>query len=311
LENIKLSIVLATRGDYYGGDNVFKTLNLIKAIEKKMDKLKERNYEIVVVDYNVVSHRKMQSYLPVDTHRIRVIEVPHDRLKKFVTPEIPFVEFHAKNIGIRNALGQQILVVNNDVKISKSLLMACLDRPFLTDSFLRADRTDVSFLRYFKIRIVLNSRGGDTMAEQSKHRFWEKGFFKGSHILKTEERFGNFLITPKGGIIDHFMIGAHGNAAGDFICAPKWALQKIKGYQESKYLRFMGDSFLICGFYQVGLRQVLLPGLGKLIHFEHVRPIDHRKDWSEDDWKTFVEEFNYVAVGKKDYKSEEENWGYY
>ena len=310
MENLKLSIVVATRGDYYGGDNVAKTLRLIKEIKRKLYKLDEVSFEILVVDYNFNPVRRIKSFLPFEeSNRVRIIEVPNRSLRSWVSKDVPFIEFHAKNIGIRNAVGEQILVLNNDVRFSTPLLESCLRRPFHSDSFLRADRLDISMSKYFRPKFILNSRGGEQASDRLQHRIWEREFFTGSKLISNEEQIHNFHVTPKGGISDHYIFGGHGNAAGDFICAPKKAWHQIKGYQERKYERFMGDSFLISGFFQIGLRQMILPGPGKLIHFDHYRPIDHRINWSADDWVNFVDEFRMVAAGEKDYKLREEEWG--
>ena len=311
MQNLKLSIVLASRGDFYGGDNSVKTNKAIRMIIRRMRLLRETKYEIVLVDYNYIDTRKLRNFLPKNTLKwIKVIEVSRLQASKFVKTEAPFVEFHAKNIGIKNANGEQILVVNNDVKISLKLLYSCLSRPHLNTSFLRADRMDVKVTLKSRIVIDLNVRGGESMGEKTQLTYREARLFRvGSTPLKFEDKIGKFILSPPGGISSHFIYGAHGNAAGDFICAPKWAWHKLKGYQEDRYLRFMGDSFLLCGFFQLGLIQIILPGAGRLIHLEHSRPIDHRKNWTDEDWLKFVRDFGQIASGTISYKDTHVEWG--
>ena len=312
LENLKLSIVFATRGDFYGGDNIAKTLKFVKSMSKKLYGLNEKNYEIIVVDYNCVSNSQIKIALKsFESDQLKIIEINSEQLTKFVTAQLPFIEYHAKNIGIKNAVGEQILVVNSDVRISKKLLKACLKRPFIGNSFLRADRTDISFFNTFKFKTSLNTRGGEQNSDPTQFSPLNKKFWSGSRMLISEEKSEQFVVSPSGGVSTHYIHGAHGNAAGDFVCAPRWAWHKIKGYQENKYLTFMGDSFLICGFFQIGLRQIILPGPEKLIHIEHARPINHRKNWTQEDWQRFVVDFNLIAENKMEYKLVDEIWGEY
>ena len=309
---MKLSIVLATRGDFYGGDNVAKTLRFVKTISKKMLRLKEKSFEIIIVDYNTVPNRKIAQFISLNLYdKVKIIEVQPDQINGLVTKEIPFIEYHAKNIGVKNARGAQILVVNSDVRISKGSLRACLNRPFLNTSFLRTDRTDLSFHGGIRAKLLIHTRGGEEGVDKTQLRLLEKNFFKGSKKLNFEDSHEHFLVSPEGGIPSHFMYGAHGNASGDFICAPSWAWNKVKGYQEKKYLSFMGDSFLICGFFNIALRQVVLPGFGRTIHIDHSRPIPYRNNWSEENWNDFKIEFRRIASGEKDYKFTEEAWGVY
>ena len=310
MENLKLSIVFATRGDFYGGDNVTKALRFIDIVSKKMRKLKENSFEIVIVDYNAVPNRRLVQFMPSNLPcRVRIVEVQSEQLSGFVTVDIPFIEYHAKNIGIKRARGAQILVVNCDVRISKDLLRACLERPFLDNSFLRADRTDLLLQRRMRVNLTLNTRGGEEGADKNQLHFRDKEFFKGSQKINFEVIHKSFLVSPEGGIPSHYIFGAHGNASGDFVCAPSWAWNKLKGYQENKYVRFMGDSFLICGFFHVGLRQIILPGIGKIIHIDHSRPINHRNNWTQENWEVFKKEFREIASGKKVYKLTDEDWG--
>jgi hypothetical protein len=311
LQNIKLSIVLASRGDFYGGDNTTKTAKAIRMIIRRMRILQQSKYEIVLVDYNYVENRKLVSFLPKNTLKwIKVVEISPAQASAFANNTAPFVEFHAKNIGIKNAHGAQILVINSDVKVSLKLLYSCLVRPYANASFLRADRTDIKVTSKFNFSLDLNTRGGDSMSDKTKINYREgRSFRVGSNSLHLERRFGKYIVSPSGGIQSHFVYGAHGNAAGDFICAPKWAWHSLKGYQEDRYLKFMGDSFLLCGFFQLGLMQVILPGAGRLLHFEHSRPIDHRRDWTDDDWLKFIQDFSQIASGKKRYKDVDAEWG--
>jgi hypothetical protein len=263
-------------------------------------------YQVVLVDYNPIKGRSFNSIINSQTKaNLKILSVTGNEVSRLATESQPFVEYHAKNIGVQFAQGSQVLVINTDTIISKSLIRACVDRPYADDSFLRADRTDVMLGRKTKLpRFVVQVRNGTFESNPISVKFPNKNFFKSSQAFQGEEKEGKFLITPKGGLPDHFLGGAHGNASGDFICAPKWAWDKIKGYSESKYQTHMGDAYIISGFFSLGMRQVIARGVFRLLHINHSKPIDYWVDWSEEDWSQFKKEFKDIQLRVKPYPTE-------
>jgi len=307
---MKLSVVIATRGDNYGGDPAAKAVKFTRRLIKKMAKIGENSYEVILVDYNFVETNRIKHVIPVEMLEfVKIIEVPRSHLKDFASEQVPFIEFHAKNIGIKRAKGAQILVANSDVVISRKLLLACLHRPYLNSSYLRADRTDLTRKSRFRMLATLQIRNGETHDDPMQLKLKNLRFFIGSKRFTNEIRINSYIVSREGGDSNFPLFGAYGNAAGDFLCAPNWAWMEARGYQESKFRTFMGDSFLLCAFLQLGLRQVILPGLGRLVHLDHLRPIDHRTNWGELNWISFQEDFNAVVIGKNPYKTPNETWG--
>ena len=307
---MKLSVVIASRGDSYGGDQVTKVSKLISRLKRRLDRLIPNDYEIVLVDYNYVHDRQFVKILKHNLRgHIKIVTVGKDATHPSASSENPFIEYHAKNIGIQSASGSQILVINTDVFITTSLMRACIDRPYLNESYLRADRTDFFFGKGTLIpKWYVKVRNGIRESEPIAYKFPSKRFFLGSSAFPDESVANGFIIGPPQGIKDHFIGGAHGPAAGDFICAPKASWDRIKGYREDRYISHMGDSHLLCGFFSLGLRQIILKGPFRLIHREHPRPIDHKAGWTQQDWEDFKGEFKSIQLKKTPYPTLGRTW---
>ncbi len=308
--NLKLSVVIASRGDFYGGDQVIKVSKMISQLKRKLNRLIPNQYEIVLVDYNFVKDRTFKNLLSLNLQdSVKIITVERDAAHPLLSSKKPFIEYHAKNIGIQCASGSQILVINTDLTISTSLLRACIDRPSLNESFLRADRTD--FL-WGKGRVIpewtIQIRNGISESVPLSAKFPSRAFFNGSPVFIGETFNKKFIISPPSGLRDHFLGGAHGNAAGDFLCAPKFAWDQIKGYREDKYISRMGDSYILCGFLGLGLKQIIAKGSFHLIHRDHPRPIDYKGDWTQQDWVDFMREFRSIQLNESSYPTSDRIW---
>ncbi len=308
--NLKLSVVIASRGDFYGGDQVIKVTKLISQLKRKLNRIIPNQFEIVLVDYNFVEDRSFKKLLSAKVQEcVRIITVGKDETHSSVSIKNPFIEYHAKNLGIQSAFGSQILVVNTDLTISTSLLKACIDRPSLTESYLRSDRTDFLWGKRSLIpKLTLQVRNGMRESDSLSSRFPSKGFFQGSPAFPGEILAKRFVVAPPGGLRDHFLGGAHGNAAGDFLCAPKFAWDEIRGYREDKYISSMGDSYILSGFLGLGLKQVIAKGSLRLIHRDHPRPIDYRGDWTQEDWVNFMKEFKSIQLNETPYPTLNRTW---
>ena len=243
---------------------------------------------------------------------VKIITVGKDAAHSLLSTKKPFTEYHAKNIGIQSASGSQILVINTDLTISKSLLRACIDRPSLNESYLRADRTDFLWDKdNFFPKWTIQKRNGILESIPLTSSFPSLDFFRGSPAFPGETLIKNFIVSPSGGLKDHFLGGALGNAAGDFLCAPKFAWEKVKGYREDKYISHMGDSHILSGFLGLELNQVIAKGPFRLIHRDHLRPIDHKIDWTQEDWAKFKREFKEIQSGKSFYPTSNRTWDGY
>lgn len=142
----RLSFVVATRNDGYGGDSNARLINSIKSILMHDWNL---NIEYVLVEWNVVepSITTVLENIPKNERvNIRVIHVPFKytfqvNLEGY---NCPMFEYRAKNVGMRRANGDWILITNIDdlFPVSLSQRLDYIDE-FQYNGFYTAARSDV------------------------------------------------------------------------------------------------------------------------------------------------------------------------
>lgn len=127
---IALSIVLTGRNDNYGGDF---NARLVRAVRFNWAALRDRGVscEIVLVEWNPVQTKPMLS----DVARSELSDIPADRFVSYIVDaryqeacsqnaRLRYLEFPAKNVGIRRARGRHILATNTDVFFSRGVIEA-------------------------------------------------------------------------------------------------------------------------------------------------------------------------------------------
>lgn len=128
------SVVVCGRNDNYGTDwkERFDS-NLIYS-------LTDTPHELICVEWNPPEGPKLSS-LPW-TRPIRFIEVPKELHEILPNPEgFPILEYHARNVGIRRATADWILVTNTDIDLTE--VLEELDAQKLDpNNFYRAIRVD-------------------------------------------------------------------------------------------------------------------------------------------------------------------------
>jgi hypothetical protein len=303
-----LSIVWASRNDdYANGVNE----RLIRSLESAQITGRELgiDLELIVVDWNSPNGNSLSGLLiKAGVHGVRVIEVPSSLSFQYSShPGKPFVEYLAKNIGIRRARGSQVAVVNADVLISRKLMSLCVERPFLETSFLRADRLDFEWSSNgVKIAKRLNVRHGRSSSNAIVISAKSLSFFqRGSSRLAGESRRKGVIVGEPGGVKKHFLLGMHTNAAGDFICTSMNNWVEANGFSESKWLTTMGDALMVARLASLGLRQLILPGAQALFHEDHPVGTSREGAWSEGNWPSFLSELLSVC-SSPNFKNEEE-----
>lgn len=306
---MEISIIIASRGDSYGGDNLKKTLRLTRRIAHVFTKY-QIAYEILVVDYNPVPSNRFRMFSGWPK-KVRIIEVPLDSIQSINGTNKPFVEFHAKNIGIRRATGKQVLCINNDIKISVKALLACVSRPHLDKSFLRLDRLDITYPNEGLIpRLLLQVRHEDNIKPISLDLKKLSGLrARYPIILDGEREEGNFIVSPTGGTKNHVVHGLHTNASGDFLCAPSELWSIVNGYSEQRYQFFMGDALILAAFLSTGYRQLIMKGPFNALHINHSKQINHREGWSEESNTEFMKYFNQICHSNFAKLNKSEDWG--
>lgn len=149
-DEVALSIVLTGRNDNYGGDF---TLRFLRTLRFNRAALTSRGIEceIVFVEWNPVMG---QPYL-ADLVRAKLPEIPPERLAAYVVdreyqpactlnPVLDYLEYLAKNVGIRRARGRSILVTNTDVFLGRGVVDALAGASLESGVVFRAARIDLA-----------------------------------------------------------------------------------------------------------------------------------------------------------------------
>jgi hypothetical protein len=149
-DGIDLSIVLTGRNDDYGGD--FNT-RLLRTLRFNWAALRYRGVscEIVFVEWNPIEGRPTL----VDIARAELAEIEPDRFRGYIVdrryqaacslnPKLDYLEYLAKNVGIRRTLGRMVLVTNTDIFFSRCIIDALAGHSLDAGIVYRAARIDLA-----------------------------------------------------------------------------------------------------------------------------------------------------------------------
>lgn len=147
---IDLSIVLTGRNDNYGGD--FNT-RLVRTLRFNWAALRDRGVscEIVFVEWNPIEGRPAL----VDIARAELTEIGPDSFRGLVVdrqyqaacslnPRLDYLEYPAKNAGIRRAGGRMVLVTNTDIYFSRGIIDSLAGGALEAGTIYRAARIDLA-----------------------------------------------------------------------------------------------------------------------------------------------------------------------
>lgn len=143
-----LSIVITGRNDGHGGDF---NARLLRTLAFNHDRLLERgiHYELVLVEWAPPEDRPLLSEI-VRSSLSRVTSVLTSYLvdRRYheacsLNPHLAYMEFLAKNVGIRRARGTAILTTNADIYLSRGVVERLAEGALVPRTVYRATRTDV------------------------------------------------------------------------------------------------------------------------------------------------------------------------
>eukprot|EP00667_Euglena_gracilis_P024318 EG_transcript_27896 len=148
-----LSVVTVTRNDRYGGDTPsrLRTQQHVHNLAA-LRRCHNLSMEHIIVDWNPeLNLPTLSATLECAAYRhVRLVTVPsplHDYAVNachFPPHKAPgMLEYHAKNVGLRRARGQFVLLVNNDVLLSSSLLAFLASKQLCPDVLYTALRYDL------------------------------------------------------------------------------------------------------------------------------------------------------------------------
>lgn len=257
-----LSVVVVGRNDNYGGDFTQRLQNCISWNTKYLEQNKIYT-EFILVNWNPVEENKSlveEIDWPKNRNyvRYRVLTVSNDLHKTFINPEIrdtvPLFEFIAKNVGIRRAKGEYLLLINGDILIHPKIFESMNSASLEQGTYYRADRLDYNPVEELTVEnlyengFVIFKKGYsyelkkelpkkqqiESLIEKNEQRInWDLWKFKYRAILKY---LFITIVYDNGGFL------AHCQASGDFMLMKKTHWLEMKGYPEYTSISTHTDS---------------------------------------------------------------------
>ena len=261
-----LSVVVTARNDDHGGNLLGRMQLFLDGLSTQVEQF-GLDLELIVVEWNpppdrpglarVLSWPEKNSRLTV-----RIIQVPpevHQRYKH--ADSLPLYQMVGKNVGIRRARGEFILVTNIDILFSDDLFRFLSSRNLEFDRMYRVDRHDIpanmpSFNNWSELQdycrnsvIRLNVREGT------------KSFLTGEFNEIYPEWAHQRYVSLRERL--------HTNACGDFTLLHRGFWRQLRGYPEFDSYSFHLDSILCYAAHFGGARELVLEPPMVAYHIEH------------------------------------------
>ena len=144
-----LSIIVTARHDNYGGD--FRD-RIAAPLRFNYEQLSGRGvpYEVILVEWDPVPGRPLLAELlarelgEIADRVLRPIVVAREYQTAMTqNPRVPYLEYAAKNVGIRRATAPFLLVTNADILLGREVVDALVSRRVQPDTMYRAPRYDI------------------------------------------------------------------------------------------------------------------------------------------------------------------------
>ena len=144
-----VSVVITARHDNYGGD--FRE-RIATPLRFNYERLSERGvpYELILVEWDPIPGRPLlcemlAKELPDVAERVlrTVVVASQYQVAMTQNPRVPYLEYAAKNVGIRRAASPFVLVTNADILLGREIVAAIADRRLQPGTMYRAPRCDI------------------------------------------------------------------------------------------------------------------------------------------------------------------------
>ena len=267
--NPYISFVITTRNDNYGGNSLHRMQTSVNSLLTLCDK-ESLNTELIIVEWNPPSDTpRLAEVLSLPkTPEVRFIEVPNEIHKKLPNSEkISIFEYIAKNVGVRRARGEYVLVTNPDIIFSTELIRYLALKTLSPECFYRIDRHDVE-------EVVPLDKSIEEQLEFCAEN-WVKvctirGDMKRTRHLLDYRSVRAIIGWLRNGVVNYSLSGIHTNASGDFLLMHRKHWHKLHGYPELPTYAHI-DSYMCFMAVSAGLLQITLRGKKRIYHQGHIR----------------------------------------
>jgi len=255
-----LSIVIVGRNDNYGVNFMERLNTFIRSLDYQT-----KNYpnllELIVVEWNPLNNYKLLKDVihQPNNYLLRIITVPPE-VHNEIGATAPVLEFWGKNVGIRRAQGEFILISNPDILFTEELIAELAKKTLNKETVYRTDRYDY------------HGEGIEALSEDEYIPFALNRTFKAHICPETVD-------VPTAGSFDHLPKSAESryiftNASGDFILSARENFIKSHGLAwENDVTRGHVDSFSLIRLMKVGeiSSQCIFQAPLCIFHMDHTR----------------------------------------
>ena len=240
-----ISFVVVGRNDNYEHNFLDRFQKSLDSIVYLCEKYK-LNSELIIVEWNPPEKSKrLYEKLVMEKHReyikIRFIEVPakiHNTLRN--SDKVPLFEYIGKNIGIRRAHGEFVLITNPDMIFSNEIIRKISRRDLKKYTLYRADRFDL----FVDVPSNLNSEKIEEFCEKNWITCWSARWGRYSRGLAFFKTLKKFLLRAIAKQFKRYSyLRYHGGAPGDFMLISKEGWERFSGFPEFKKGGGVMDSY--------------------------------------------------------------------
>lgn len=338
-----ISIIFANRNDEYTTDQnerITKFIEFYSHYNKKYSGL----FEFIICDWNPPKERKpLRDAYPWD----RLGNVIHLLVPNEIHSELcpdnsrPILDYIGRNACIRRASAPFVLVINQDIFLSSSILEFLSRKCLSQNYFYRADRCDFEFNyqdgfdqwdqfdQYAKERVInkhirplkitenmsptINKETFDNIYTKKRHSEYKVGniiysdFY--SYIRSSYGLFFRFVHLFKPSINEFYKrFFLHTNASGDFLIASKKAFHDVHGFVETHRFYMHLDSYMCVQLFAAGYKQAILTHNHTVFHSHHSRSVREGRPESMG-YHEHAKIFSSICIGKSLYKINDASWG--
>jgi hypothetical protein len=267
--------------------------------------------ELIIVEWNPPKDNlRLANALkwpkPLKYCQVRIIEVPggvHQQLQQLPNfDQMPLLECTGKNVGVRRAYGNYILVTNPDILFSEELIGFLSSRSLSLKCFYRTTRYDIK--SPVPTDIPVEKQLGYCKQHISKvHSYYR------SYDNKFSKRFNLYRLARA--LIGHLkwrlllpsFAFPYGNASGDFLLMHRNYWHSLHGYPEIKGPHHIDSLLLYIALFQ-RLKQIRLRSPLAVYHPEHSH-LESGKPYSPE----VKSAFHQLLKARKPVIFNDETWG--
>lgn len=258
-----VSVVIVGRNDGYGDDFVGRINTFVRSLDHQTSS-HPGVFELIIVEWNPLDGYTPLADVVDDTHHlpVRVVTVSAE-LHNTIGTEHPVLEFHGKNVGIRRARGEFVLVTNPDIIFTQQLIDEIAKQRLRLDTVYRTDRYD------FHTEGICDVDSKDLQDFAVEHTFVVHAMADATSVSEpVHENERTLDLLPRSGIAADAW---HTNGCGDFMLAAREVFFTVRGMYETIQHRWHVDSISLMRFGTAQIKQQVWVSPLCVFHQHHDR----------------------------------------